>query len=63
MTDFTFTKSSYSNGNRECVEVATNIPDTVAIRDSKDPHGPLLVCSPAAWDAFRGGVAAFGRSR
>ncbi|MEU5610608.1 DUF397 domain-containing protein [Streptomyces sparsogenes] len=56
MTIFEFRKSSYSNGDRECVEVATNHPDTVAIRDSKRPHGPILHVAPAAWAAFREAV-------
>jgi hypothetical protein len=53
---FAFVKSSYSNSNRECVEVATNVSDTVAVRDSKDPHGPILRFTEAAWRAFRAGV-------
>ncbi|MGV9963270.1 DUF397 domain-containing protein [Streptomyces olivaceus] len=32
-----FVKSSYSNTAGECVEVAFNIPETVAVRDSKAP--------------------------
>ncbi|MEU7242657.1 DUF397 domain-containing protein [Streptomyces sparsogenes] len=56
MTTFEFWKSSYSNGDRECVEVATNHPDTVAIRDSKRPQGPVLHVAPAAWVAFREAV-------
>ncbi|MFE2181548.1 DUF397 domain-containing protein [Streptomyces sp. NPDC059455] len=52
MTTFVFRKSSYSNGKEECVEVATNVPGTVAIRDSKDPEGPMLRFAPAAWAAF-----------
>ncbi|MER7724888.1 DUF397 domain-containing protein [Streptomyces sp. NPDC096323] len=57
MTGFRFTKSSYSGGNagQECVEVARNIPGTVAVRDSKSPAGPVLLLAPAAWDAFRAG--------
>ncbi|MFI1303551.1 DUF397 domain-containing protein [Streptomyces sioyaensis] len=46
-------KSSYSdqgNGN-ECIEVATT-PDTIRIRDSKNPHGPQLRVRPAAWADF-----------
>jgi hypothetical protein len=36
-------KSSYSgNGGGDCVEVARNLPHVVAVRDSKDPHGPVL---------------------
>ena len=42
--------SASSSGN--CVEVAVNLPGVVAVRDSKDPHGPALTFSPAAWDAF-----------
>ncbi|MDX3224454.1 DUF397 domain-containing protein [Streptomyces sp. ME19-01-6] len=42
---------------RWCVEVATNAPDTVAIRDSKHPEGPILGVPPAAWAAFRAAVA------
>ncbi|MFF8786517.1 DUF397 domain-containing protein [Streptomyces sp. NPDC015125] len=46
-------KSSYSdNGNsNECLEVATT-PDTLHIRDSKNPHGPQLHLRPAAWADF-----------
>ncbi|MDN3297841.1 DUF397 domain-containing protein [Streptomyces ficellus] len=45
-------KSSYSSdegGN--CVEVAAH-PRAVHIRDSKNPAGPVLTVSPAAWEAF-----------
>ncbi|MFI7308704.1 DUF397 domain-containing protein [Streptomyces hygroscopicus] len=53
MTTFVFRKSSYSGGEEECVEVAVNVPDTVAIRDSKNPEGPVLRFTPAAWADFR----------
>ena len=43
-------KSSRSgNGGAECVEVATSRPDTVAVRDSKNPSGPVLTVSRDAW--------------
>ena len=42
---------SGSNGG-ECVEVADNLPGIVAVRDSKDPHGPALTFSPTAWASF-----------
>jgi hypothetical protein len=42
-----------------CVEVATNVPDVVAVRDSKHPDGPVLEVSPAQWRQF---LADFGRS-
>jgi hypothetical protein len=44
-------KSSYSAGNGGCVEVATTT-DRVLVRDSKDPDGPVLAVTPAAWRAF-----------
>ena len=46
-------KSSFSGTNGgSCVEVARNLPGVVAVRDSKDPHGPALVFTPADWAAF-----------
>ena len=35
-------KSSYSNGATQCVEAAS-IGGLTAIRDSKDPEGPVLL--------------------
>ncbi|GAQ53826.1 DUF397 domain-containing protein [Streptomyces acidiscabies] len=54
MTRFEFTKSTYSGGNdgQHCVEVARNIPGTVAVRDSKNPTGPLLHLTPATWTSL-----------
>ncbi|MER6825353.1 DUF397 domain-containing protein [Streptosporangium sp. NPDC000563] len=50
-------KSSRSNGNGgACVEVARNLVGVVAVRDSKDICGPVLVFSPGGWRAFVGGV-------
>lgn len=45
-------KSTRSNGQAMCVEVATNVPATVLVRDSKDPAGPALTFSPADWTSF-----------
>jgi len=45
-------KSSYSGTDGNCVEVATNLPGMVAIRDSRDPDGAKLVVSPEEWRAF-----------
>jgi hypothetical protein len=46
-------KSSHSNGGEAaCVEVADNLPGIVAVRDSKDPHGPELIFTSAAWRTF-----------
>ena len=49
-------KSSLSGSTGSCVEVARNRPGIVAVRDSKDPHGPKLIFTPADWDAFAVGV-------
>ena len=48
--------SSYSGQDGNCVEIATNLPGTVAIRDSKNPDGPTLMISVAEWRAFISGV-------
>jgi hypothetical protein len=46
-------KSSYSgNGGGDCVEVATNMPGIVAVRDSKNPDGPVLTISSDEWAGF-----------
>jgi hypothetical protein len=45
-------KSSYSGAHGDCVEVAAPGPQAVAVRDSKDPHGPALSFSPESWTAF-----------
>ena len=50
-------KASYSGDNGgDCVEVARNLPGTVAVRDSKDPAGPVLTFSPGEWAAFTAAV-------
>lgn len=45
-------KSARSGGNGDCVEVATNVPGVVAVRDSKAPDGPKLSVTPSAWHQF-----------
>jgi Domain of unknown function (DUF397) len=52
MTEQTWIKSSYSGSQANCVEVARNPADVVAVRDSKDPHGPVLAIERCAWQAF-----------
>jgi hypothetical protein len=50
-------KASYSTGNGgNCVEVAHNLPGTVAVRDSKNPGGPALAFAPASWQTFLDGI-------
>ncbi|MEV6150424.1 DUF397 domain-containing protein [Nonomuraea sp. NPDC052129] len=50
-------KSSRSGSNGgQCVEVASNVPGIIAVRDSKDRSGPALIFTPSEWEAFLGGV-------
>ena len=58
LTGAVWRKSTYSGGQGgECIEVADGFP-VVPVRDSKDPDGPALVFSPAAWSAFVADVRA-----
>ncbi len=45
-------KSSYSSNGGNCIEVSSDIPGRVPVRDSKDPQGPALVFPVDAWSAF-----------
>jgi len=55
----TWRKSSFSGGSsQECVEVAALVNGSVAVRDSKDPSGPVLLFSQGEWIAFVQGVRA-----
>ncbi|MFI5686715.1 DUF397 domain-containing protein [Streptomyces sp. NPDC051636] len=47
-----WTKSSYSQGGNDCLEVADNHPTIVPVRDSKNPLGPKLVFRAESWSAF-----------
>jgi hypothetical protein len=52
----TWTKSSASFSNGNCVEVA-QLPDgRIGVRDSKSPRGPALQFTPEEWNAFTAGV-------
>jgi hypothetical protein len=44
-------KSSHSSATGQCVEVA-HLDQTIAVRDSKNPHGPRLAFTRQAWKAF-----------
>jgi hypothetical protein len=58
LTRVRWRKASYSGSNGECVEVARNLPDVVAVRDSKDPRGPMLVFTSGEWQVFTDRVKA-----
>ncbi len=45
--------SARSLGNGECIETG-NGPGAVAVRDSKDPGGPVLTFTPGEWREFLG---------
>ncbi|MEU4475278.1 DUF397 domain-containing protein [Micromonospora sp. NPDC023888] len=61
LTGARWRKSTRSNGSGgACVEVAANLPGLVAVRDSKDPTGPVLAFAPDAWRAFVGSDAVRG---
>jgi hypothetical protein len=55
LTNARWRKSTRSTNNGTCVEVAF-VGDVVATRDSKNPSGPVLVVTPAAWTAFLASV-------
>jgi hypothetical protein len=51
-TDLTWRKSSYSQGQNNCVETTTR-PGTVHLRDSTlGDTSPILTATHAAWTAF-----------
>jgi hypothetical protein len=50
-------RRSTAQGNN-CVEVARNLPGVVAVRDSKDPEGAVLVVRSSGWREFVAGVRA-----
>ncbi|GAA4450563.1 DUF397 domain-containing protein [Phytohabitans houttuyneae] len=57
-------KSRRSSGNGACVEVAYVASGGIAMRDSKDPEGPILQFEAMTWRDFVGSVRAgeFDRS-
>ncbi|MFF5441300.1 DUF397 domain-containing protein [Streptomyces achromogenes] len=53
LSDALWMKSSYSNaGGGDCVEVASDFPGLVPVRDSKRPDGPTLILPATAWTPF-----------
>jgi hypothetical protein len=63
LSHVTWRKSSYSNGaGGSCVEFAVLAPEDhghdVAVRDSKDPHGPALTFTARQWRGFTAAIKA-----
>ncbi|MDT4994746.1 MAG: hypothetical protein QOC94_3260 [Actinoplanes sp.] len=57
LTHAQWRKSTRSSSSGNCVEVATNLSGAVAVRDTKDKGtGPVLLFTPAEWEAFTAGV-------
>ncbi|MER5970715.1 DUF397 domain-containing protein [Streptomyces sp. NPDC002055] len=52
-------KSSYSGPEAgSCVEITDHCPSGIAVRDSKEPHGPALAFHSHDWSAFISAVKA-----
>jgi Domain of unknown function (DUF397) len=49
-------KSSFSGTANGCVEVRITPGSEVAVRDTKDRTGPVLVFTPVEWAAFLAGA-------
>ncbi|WP_338323716.1 DUF397 domain-containing protein [Streptomyces orinoci] len=54
MSGLHWRKSTHSGNGHECVEVSDDLaPDgLIPVRDSKNPTGPKLIFSDAAWSTF-----------
>ncbi|WP_129838659.1 DUF397 domain-containing protein [Streptomyces sp. RFCAC02] len=55
LPDEGWAKSSFSNGNGDCVEVA-DLGSRVGMRDSKQSDGAVVTASGDGWLAFIGSV-------
>ena len=49
-------RKASASGNNGCVEVAPLTDGGVAVRDSKDPHSPVLAFTRREWTAFLDGM-------
>ncbi|WP_338678032.1 DUF397 domain-containing protein [Streptomyces sp. SCSIO 30461] len=56
LTSATWIKSSHSNATGNCVELAALPDGGVAMRNSRDPHGPALIYTRDEVAAFVAGA-------
>jgi hypothetical protein len=55
LASLTWVKSSHSGANGQCVEIGSGAGH-LAIRDSKNPNGPILVAAPSDYRKFLSAV-------
>ncbi|HTE86463.1 MAG TPA: DUF397 domain-containing protein [Dehalococcoidia bacterium] len=53
--DLSWCKAQRSTNSGQCIEIASAV-GKIAIRDSKDPDGPILVYTSAEFSAFLEGA-------
>lgn len=58
LSEITWQKSSFSDAGGNCVEVAALSDGRIALRDSKNPAGGVLLFTPAEMDAWIKGCKA-----
>lgn len=57
LTAASWRRSSYSNQDGgACLEVCDGFAAVVPVRDSKVPHGPVLVFPAGGWASFVSGI-------
>jgi hypothetical protein len=52
LANATWRKSTYSQANGDCVEVALLPGPRIAVRDSQHPAGPALIIPAGEWRTF-----------
>ncbi|MFC6082332.1 DUF397 domain-containing protein [Sphaerisporangium aureirubrum] len=55
----TWSKSTYSGMQENCLEVAVLAGTGRAVRDSKNPGGPVLGVTDDGWRAFVSGIKGY----
>ena len=56
LTGAAWKKSSRSSANGQCTMCARLADGSMAVKDSKDPDGPVLIFTAQEWSAFIAGV-------